>query len=143
MKYTTEDRPTWLINHVNNMKQFQEYSTLIKKEHYCPIHSLGTNDYDGHSLYLKGTPRYNQSVEDCARAVREWQYGTNKAFKYFVHRVGKPNSWNGKHRCYGVKMVDICMDHRYGESKLIRDSPRDPRDRFSLYKLDDEPPMDF
>ena len=143
MQYKSEDRPAWLINHINNIKQFQEYSTLIKKEHYCPIHSLGTNDYDGHSLYLKGTPRYNQSVEDCARAVREWQYGTNKAFKYFVHRVGKPNSWNGKHRCYGVKMVDICMDHRYGESKLIRDSPRDPRDRFSLYKLDDEPPMDF
>ena len=39
-------------------------------------------------------------------------------------------------------MIDICIDHRYGESSVKgRDS--DPQERWSLYKLDDEPPMDF
>ena len=143
MQYKSDERPLWLINHINNMEQFKEYSTLIKKHHYCPMHSLEGNDSDGHSLYLPGTARYNQSVEDCARAVREWQYGKNKAFKYFVHRVGRPNNWSGKHRCYPYNMIDICIDHRYGESKLAKGRDSYPQDRWNLYKLDDEPPMDF
>ena len=39
-------------------------------------------------------------------------------------------------------MIDICIDHRYGESKLAKGRDSDPQERWNLYKLDDEPPMD-
>jgi hypothetical protein len=125
----------WLSKHINKIKSIDDenYYTLIKSQFTCPYWTRAPRS--GNSLYLPGTDRYGQTLEDCAKAVRDWQeWGGTPAFKWFIYRKG--TGWSGKHRCYAINDTNACI--RKGKSKLYRDTGNNGwGSEFSFYKLDD------